>query len=181
MEQPDIPNEPVLVTGINPDTGAEYTQEELDNQTHEEKYKERKHPKIALMPPREGLVVRALNGGKAVIDPAEVEKLARLHCTNVEIADWFNIGVKALTYNFARELAKGKLNAKQRLRAAMLENACEKHNATIQIFMAKNFLGMSDSPQPETTEGKDSVEFTVNVLSTNKETQEEPNNPGTVQ
>jgi hypothetical protein len=83
---------------------------------------------------------------KKVIDPEEVEKLAALGCRDNEIANWFGIKEDTLRYNFAENLLKGREDLKITLRRAMLNNACKNNNAAVQIFLAKNILGMSDTP-----------------------------------
>ena len=83
---------------------------------------------------------------KKVIDPDEVEKLAALGCRDNEIANWFGIKEDTLRYNFADNLTKGREDLKITLRRAMLNNACKNMNAAVQIFLAKNILGMSDTP-----------------------------------
>lgn len=91
----------------------------------------------------EGVVV---GRDKTVIPPNEVYKLAALGCKDTEIADWFGIDGNTLRYNFSVELIKGRESLKQSLRRAMLHNAISNNNAALQIFLAKNFLGMSDNP-----------------------------------
>lgn len=83
---------------------------------------------------------------KKVIDPEDVEKLAALGCRDNEIANWFGIKEDTLRYNFADILVKGREDLKITLRRAMLNNACKNNNAAVQIFLAKNILGMSDTP-----------------------------------
>lgn len=82
---------------------------------------------------------------KQVVPPEEVVRLAELGCNDREIAEWFGIAESTLRYNFSAELDKGASALKQRLRFAMLRNACEKDNAAVQIFLAKNILSMSDN------------------------------------
>jgi hypothetical protein len=84
---------------------------------------------------------------KKVIDPEEVEKLAALGCKDSEIANWFGIAYDTLRNNFADNLTKGREDLKITLRRAMLNNACKNMNAAVQIFLAKNLLGMSDTGQ----------------------------------
>ena len=83
---------------------------------------------------------------KKVIDPEEVEKLAALGCRDKEIANFFGIKEDTLRYNFDDQLTVGRENLKITLRRAMLDNACRGMNAAVQIFLAKNILGMSDQP-----------------------------------
>jgi len=83
---------------------------------------------------------------KTIVSPEEVYKLAALGCKNIEIAEWFGVSEDAISRNFAAELQKGRAAVKISLRRAMLNNACANNNAAVQIFLAKNLLGMSDSP-----------------------------------
>lgn len=91
----------------------------------------------------EGVVV---GRDKKIIPPNEVQKLAALGCKDTEICDWFGIDGNTLRYNFSVELIKGRESLKQSLRRAMLHNAIANNNAALQIFLAKNLLGMSDNP-----------------------------------
>lgn len=80
-----------------------------------------------------------------VIPPEQVEDLAQIGCSNKEIANFYGVNEATLARNFVNELTKGREVLKQRLRRAMLENAIVHKNAAVQIFLAKNMLGMSDS------------------------------------
>jgi hypothetical protein len=80
-----------------------------------------------------------------VVPPEEVEDLAAIGCTDRDIANWFGIKEDTLRYNFTDNLVKGRENLKISLRRAMLKNACVNLNAAVQIFLAKNMLGMSDN------------------------------------
>jgi hypothetical protein len=94
----------------------------------------------------EGTILGKVVGrDKKVIPPDEVEKLAALGCRDNEIANFFGIKEDTLRYNFADNLIKGRENMKITLRRAMLNNACQHMNAAVQIFLAKNILGMSDN------------------------------------
>jgi len=83
---------------------------------------------------------------KKIVPPDEVYKLAALGCKNTEIAQWFGVHEDAIARNFAAELEKGRVAVKISLRRAMLNNAVQNMHASVQIFLAKNMLGMSDSP-----------------------------------
>ena len=82
---------------------------------------------------------------KKVVIPEDIYKLAALGCTDREIAIWFDIKEDTLRYNFAETMAKGRQDMKTALRNAMFKNALN-GNAALQIFLAKNLLGMSDNP-----------------------------------
>lgn len=81
-----------------------------------------------------------------VVSSEDVIKLAALGCNNTEIAHFFGIKPNAVEANFHDELIIGRAEQKVRLRRAMMENACTKMNPAIQIFLAKNMLGMRDTP-----------------------------------
>jgi len=93
-----------------------------------------------------------------VIPPQEVEDLASIGCTNVDIANWFGVTEQAIRYNFSENLTKGRESLKINLRRAMLKNACVNLNAAVQIFLAKNMLGMSDNGM--TTDSSKVLPFT---------------------
>jgi hypothetical protein len=88
-------------------------------------------------------VGRGMN--KRVISPEQVFKLAALGCSDKEISVWFDIPYETLRYNFSEIIAKGRQEMKTALRNAMFKNALS-GNAALQIFLAKNMLGMSDNP-----------------------------------
>lgn len=90
----------------------------------------------------EGIIVGRNN---IIVPPGEVQDLASIGCTNTDIARWFGIDDSTLLYNFKQELIKGREDLKISLRRAMLKNACVNLNAAVQIFLAKNMLGMSDN------------------------------------
>ena len=83
---------------------------------------------------------------KRVVNPQEVYNLAAIGCTDSEIARWFDIAETTLKYNFSEIMAKGREDVKISLRRAMLKNALS-GNAVMQIWLSKNLLGMSDTPQ----------------------------------
>lgn len=82
---------------------------------------------------------------KRVVSPEDVYKLAALGHSDREIAIWFSIKEDTLRYNFADVMEKGRQEMKTALRQAMFKNALG-GNAALQIFLAKNMLGMSDNP-----------------------------------
>ena len=82
---------------------------------------------------------------RRIVNPDDVYKLAAMGCTDREIARWFDIDENTLRYNFSNVIDKGQMDLKQVLRGAMIKNALG-GNAAVQIFLAKNMLGMSDSP-----------------------------------
>jgi len=106
-------------------------------------YPPRKHPKWGIVE-KEGLVV-GRGENKRVVPPDDVYRLAAYGCTMEEISEFFQVNRETLKYNFREYLAKGRAELKYRLRKAMLNNAIQNNNAAVQIFLAKNLLGMSDN------------------------------------
>jgi hypothetical protein len=82
---------------------------------------------------------------KRVVVPSDVYNLAVIGCNDREIATWFDLDESTLRYNFKDMIAKGREDLKHTLRRAMIKNALG-GNAALQIFLAKNLLGMSDTP-----------------------------------
>ena len=82
---------------------------------------------------------------KRIVNPDDVYKLAALGCNTLEIARWFDVNKDTLQYHFSDIIEKGREDLKHNLRRAMLKNALS-GNAALQIFLAKNYLGMSDNP-----------------------------------
>jgi len=108
---------------------------------------------VSLKPPKKQkqLVEGVIEGypigrDKKVVPPDEVQKLAALGCSNRDIANFFGIEESNVSRHFAAFLTKGREDLKIALRRAMLNNACQNNNAAVQIFLAKNLLGMSDTP-----------------------------------
>jgi hypothetical protein len=82
---------------------------------------------------------------RKVVVPQDVYNLAAIGCNDREIATWFDVNEETLRYNFKDIMLKGREDLKHSLRRAMLKNALG-GNAALQIFLAKNLLGMSDTP-----------------------------------
>jgi hypothetical protein len=88
----------------------------------------------------------AVGRDKTVVPPDQVYELAAIGCNDGEIARFFGVNEDTLRYNFKSELEKAREFVKIRLRRAMFKNACDNMNAAVQIFLAKNILGMTDQP-----------------------------------
>jgi hypothetical protein len=82
---------------------------------------------------------------KTPVPRDEVFKLAALGCSIPEIANFFGVTEDAIMRNFRVELDAGRADQKMRLRQAMMDNACKNMNPAVQIFLAKNYLKMSDA------------------------------------
>lgn len=117
--------------------------EETDKKTMGTGDFKRKDPKWGEMT-KEGLIV-GRGDNRKVVPPDEVEKLARLWCSYNEIAEWFEIPVETLKYNFSDVIAKGRSETKQALRRAQIKTALS-GNVSMLIWLGKNILGQSDNP-----------------------------------
>ena len=88
---------------------------------------------------------------KKKIDAIEFEKLCALQCTEQEICDWFEVTDKTLarwchdTYgmDFSEVFRTKRTAGKVSLRRNMMR--LSERNAIMAIFLAKNWLGMTDN------------------------------------
>lgn len=77
------------------------------------------------------------------IDPKDVEKLASMFASNVEIAHFLDCSVDTLTRRFAEELNKGRSLGRIALRKLQWASA-QKGNVVMQIWLGKQILGQVD-------------------------------------
>ncbi len=95
-------------------------------------------------------VVRGITIGrgdnKQIIEIEQVRRLAMLHCSYNDMAKFFGVKENTFINNFRYEVERSREVTKHRLMEAMLENAIQKHNPAIQIFLAKNWLGLVNDP-----------------------------------
>lgn len=89
---------------------------------------------------------------KIEMDYEEIYRLAVIGCTKREISYVLDIHEDTLARRpeAIEAYERGMENQKVRLRRAMMTNACERLNPAIQIFLAKNLLGMSDQGNANT-------------------------------
>jgi hypothetical protein len=85
------------------------------------------------------------------IDESQVEKLAMLHCTNVEIGAFFDVDESTIRKRFSDKIQKAKEKGKISLRRLQWKSA-ESGNVTMQIWLGKQYLGQSE--KIEQGEGK---------------------------
>tara|TARA_R110000850_G_scaffold113890_6_gene228579 strand:- start:407 stop:799 length:393 start_codon:yes stop_codon:yes gene_type:complete len=79
-------------------------------------------------------------------DYEQIIKLGELMCSRREIAHVLGCSTDTIKRDSKalEAIELGFSQGKIRLRRAMLRNACDNMNAAVQIFLAKNLLGMSD-------------------------------------
>lgn len=81
---------------------------------------------------------------RAIIRIEDVEKLAALHISYKDMADYFGCKENTFRDHFKTTVDKARLGTKQRLIESMLYNATNKLNPTIQIWLSKQWLAMTD-------------------------------------
>ena len=92
------------------------------------------------------------------IDPEQVEKLAALGCTNVEIGSFFGCDESLISKSYSGNLIKGRSKGKTRLRQMKWKSA-EQWNVSMQIWLGKQMLGQSDKQEIEHIKPIDEIEF----------------------
>ena len=85
------------------------------------------------------------------IDTEQVEKLAGLGCTNTEIAAFFGCSKDLIGKSYSTNVSKGKDKGKIRLRQLLWKSA-ERGNVAMQIWLSKQYLGMTDKQEITTTD-----------------------------
>ena len=83
---------------------------------------------------------------RRIIPIEQVRKLASLHLSYRDMAEFFGVKENTFRDNFRYEVERYRQVTKQRLMEAMLTNALEKMNPTVQIWLSKNLLGFTDQP-----------------------------------
>lgn len=97
-------------------------------------------------------VVVGRGENRSIIPVEEVRKLAALHCSYKDMAEYFGVKENTFRDHFRREVERARHKLKHRLSEAMIENAIHKCNPTMQIWLSKQWLGMTDSQ--ESTQGE---------------------------
>jgi len=88
---------------------------------------------------------RVIGRNKTVIPEEEVAELSKLHCTNKEMADFYDVPLQTFVDNFRDIITKNRLITKQRLRSKQLEVAFN-GDRTMLIWLGKQMLGQSENP-----------------------------------
>ena len=92
------------------------------------------------------VVGRVIGRKQTVIPEEQVAQLAQYHCTNKEMADFFDVPLQTFVDNFRDIITKNRIITKQRLRKAQLDLALNKHDRVMLIWLGKQMLGQSESP-----------------------------------
>jgi len=97
---------------------------------------------------------------KLNVDPQQVYKLARIGCTNREIAYVVGMSESAVEKRFSSILAKGREGAKTRLRKLQWK-AAAKGNVAMLIWLGKNILGQTDKLETTNAVTIDSIKDVI--------------------
>ena len=92
------------------------------------------------------VVGRVIGRNKTVIPEEQVAQLAQYHCTNKEMADFFDVPLQTFVDNFRDIITKNRIITKQRLRKAQLDLALNKHDRVMLIWLGKQMLGQAENP-----------------------------------
>ena len=77
------------------------------------------------------------------VDTQAVQKLAQMHCTYEEIAEFCNVSTKTLQRSYVHLIKKGREMGKISLRRAQFEKALG-GNVAMQIWLGKQHLDQKD-------------------------------------
>lgn len=93
----------------------------------------------------------ARRGSKVKIDVDQLEKLSSLQCTDEEIAAWFGVSTRTIerrrkVKRFADVMERGRAKGRISLRRAQMK-ILERGNATMGVWLGKQFLRQWDAPQ----------------------------------
>ena len=91
------------------------------------------------------VVGRVVGRNKVVIPEEQVAQLAEYHCTNKEMADFFDVPLQTFMDNFRDIITKHRIITKQRLRKKQLEVALS-GDKTMLIWLGKQMLGQTENP-----------------------------------
>ena len=89
---------------------------------------------------------------RQIVAVEEVRKLAALHCSYKDMAEYFQVKENTFRDHFRSEVERARQKLKHRLLESMIENAIHRLNPTTQIWLSKNWLGMN--PDAEVTQGE---------------------------
>lgn len=85
------------------------------------------------------------------LDAEQVYKLARLGCTQEEIADILGCSQQTISDRFSVECARARASLKMSLRRAQLHRAVKDRSDSMLIHLGKQMLGQSEKTETTTT------------------------------
>ena len=103
---------------------------------------------------------------KIELNIEQIEKLAAINCTLVEMASFFNCSVDTLQRNYAANITKGRENGKVSLRRLMWDQG-HKGNSTALKYLVHNILKEKIEDQTNSNDEKtNEVMDKINAIST---------------
>ena len=104
---------------------------------------------------------------KLEIDWKQFNKLCFMHCTIVEIAEWFECSVDTIERRikethgttFAAYYKKRSARGKIALRRAQYQSAVHKKSVPMQIWLGKQYLGQKEPEAGQPDDPADGFEF----------------------
>ena len=94
---------------------------------------------------------------KLDLDPDKIRALASFGCTILDIAKYFQCDESTIRKNYKAEFESGLEDLKLSLRKNLIKMSLEEQNTAASIFLAKNFLGMSDKTAVDLTGNLETV------------------------
>jgi len=91
------------------------------------------------------------------IDPEEVRMLASFGCTIMDIGKYFQCSESLIRKRYKDAFEAGEQDLKLKLRQKMMRMSLEDGNTATVIFLAKNYLGMSDKTAVDLTGNLETV------------------------
>ena len=105
----------------------------------------------------------------------EAEKLSTLGLPQKDMAYFWGVSEDTITNwkknhpSFSDAIHKGEANRKIALLKAMYENATKNHNASIQKFLAVNWLGMKSERQDTELSGDVAIKYISHIPQPDKQ------------
>ena len=94
------------------------------------------------------------------VDKDELAKLARLHLTNIEIADWFGCTSDLLSRSpYIEIIQKAKSETKQHLKQKAMQRALHDNSDTMLIFCLKNYCKWGDQGPTDESPGNGTIKI----------------------
>ena len=91
------------------------------------------------------------------IDPDEVRMLSSFGCTIMDIGKYFQCSESLIRKKYKEAYEAGEQDLKLKLRQKMMRMSLEDGNTATTIFLAKNYLGMSDKTAVDLTGNLETV------------------------
>ena len=101
------------------------------------------------------------------VDSEAIKKLAQLHCTYEEIAEFCEVSTKTLQRNYVHLIKKGREMGRISLRRAQFEKALG-GNVAMQIWLGKQHLDQKDKQINDLAAQIDELKSQINKIN-NKE------------